>query len=315
MLSLRKVGKLLDPEIRAKNLRAAHYGIRGMYWRVMRPPMPDPIFVVGCSRAGTTVTFDTIRSTPYLLSFNRELPEFWESLWGPTHNQWASEAAGEEHARSAHRDAAFSFFFQRLGVGQVVDKTCINILRLPYLHALFPKSKFVYIHRDGRDNISSLMDGWRQRGRFDLKNILGELPAPVRIQGGEFRDWCFFLPPGWREYNEVSLEEVCAFQWITANRMALAAKERIPPDQWIQIRYEDLYERPVQTFQQVFECLGLPFEDKVRARCATLLERPTSIVSGPPEQQKWRKRNREAILRILDPIRPTMLALGYDPDH
>jgi hypothetical protein len=53
----RNLYKLLDPEIRDKNLRAAQYVVRGRYWNVVRPEVPDPIFLVGCSRSGTTVTY------------------------------------------------------------------------------------------------------------------------------------------------------------------------------------------------------------------------------------------------------------------
>ena len=60
MPSLRNLHKLLDPEIRAKNLRALRYAVRGLYWDLLRSSAEDPIFVVGCSRSGTTVTYETI---------------------------------------------------------------------------------------------------------------------------------------------------------------------------------------------------------------------------------------------------------------
>lgn len=303
--------KLLDPEIIAKNLHALRLSARESWWRLTRPAMPDPVFIIGCSRSGTTVTFETLAAAPQFLSIGYEIPQFWDSLWGPHHNGWHSEAAGTEHAQAAHRDAALAYFYARLGVGQVLDKTCINVLRVPYLHALFPQAKFVFIHRDGRDNISSLIDGWRHDRHFDLEQFLGPSPEPVAINDGEFTQWSFFLPPGWRDYNRATLEEVCAYQWMTANRLALDAKHGLPADKWIQLRYEDLFERPVEMFQAAFEQLDVPFTDALRARCAHL--QPTSIVKGAPKQQKWKEHNPEAIERILPMIRPMMLELGYDP--
>src|SRR6266498_617674 len=170
MPSLRNLHKLLDPEIRAKNLRAMRFAMRGLYWDLVRSQATDPVFVVGCSRSGTTVTYETIAMSPRLLSFGHEIPEFWDSLWGPRTNGWESEAAGAEVARPEHRDAAQRYFFQRLGLGRVVDKTCINVMRVPYLYRLFPQARFVYIHRDGRDNVSSLMDGWLYDGHFALRS-------------------------------------------------------------------------------------------------------------------------------------------------
>src|SRR5574340_234774 len=223
--------------------------------------------------------------------------------------------SGAEHASSAHRHAALRYFYQRLGPGWVLDKTCINVLRIPYLHALFPQAKFVFIQRDGRDNVSSMIDGWRHGrtdGDFHLSQFFGHFPEPVAIEGGQFTDWAFFLAPGWQAYNRASLAEVCAFQWVSANRLALQAKQVVPDAQWIHLRYEDLFERPVQMFREAFERLGVPFTADIAARCANL--QPTSIVKGKPKRQKWREHNPEAVERVLPAIASLMRELGYDPD-
>ena len=312
MPSLRNLHKLLDPEIRAKNVRAMRFAVRGLYWDLARSRASDPVFLVGCSRSGTTVTYETIAMSPQLLSFGHEIPEFWDSLWGPRHNGWESEAAGAEVARPEHRDAVQRYFFQRLGLGRVLDKTCINVMRVPYLYRLFPKARFVYIHRDGRDNVSSLMDGWLHDSHFALSKVLGPLPCSVNIDGGAFKDWSFLLPPGWRDYNDAPLEEVCAHQWLMANRLALDASREIPAEQWIRLRYEDIFDRPVEMFREVFDRLELPFDEAVSRRCATLDTRPTSIVKGAPKKEKWKERHAAKIERILPRIAPLMVELGYD---
>ena len=162
-----------------------------------------------------------------------------------------------------------------------------------------------------------MMDGWRMGrvdGGFGLTQFFGPSPEPVAINDGEFDEWHFFLPPGWRAFNQASLEEVCAFQWIIANRMALDAKRDIPPSQWIQIRYEEILERPVEIFRDIFERLGIPFDERLHAYCESIHRRPTSMVAGPPVRQKWRTRNPEAVTRMLARIRPMMQELGYDPE-
>lgn len=315
MSKLRNVYKLLNPEIRAKNLRALRWEIRGLWWDIARPDAPDPVFIVGCSRSGTTITYETLTASAQFITFGWEIPQFWDSLYGPLNNGWHSQAAGAKHARPQHRDAAFRYFYQRLGAGWVLDKTCINVMRIPYLYKLFPQAKFVFIQRDGRDNISSMIDGWRMGrvdGRFGLSQFFGPFPQPVAINGGEFTEWALFLAPGWANYNHASLEDVCAFQWVSANRLALEAKSLIPPEQWIHLRYEDLFERPVEMFREAYEQLGIPFTPDMRKHCANL--QPTSVVKGVPKKQKWKEHNPEAIERILPTIRPLMLEMGYDPD-
>ena len=158
------------------------------------------------------------------------------------------------------------------------------------------------------------MDGWLHDGHFALGKLLGPFPCPVAIDGGAFREWSFFLPPGWRAYNDAPLEEVCALQWLTANRFALDASRQIPPEQWIRLRYEDIFDRPLPMFREVFERLKLPFDDAIERRCATLDTRPTSIVKGAPKKEKWKAQHAAKIERILPRIRPMMVELGYDID-
>lgn len=317
LFNISRLSKLFDPDIRAKNLDQLRLKAREVYWQTSRPATPDPVFVIGCSRSGTTVTFETIAASGHFLHFDYELPQFWNSLYGPISNGWASEAAGVDEARPEHRDAALAYFYARLGAGPVLDKTCINTLRIGYLHKLFPQAKFVFIHRDGRDNVSSMMDGWRMGrsdGGFGLEKFFGPSPTPVAINDGEFNEWHFFLPPGWRDYNHASLEEVCAFQWVSANRLALDAAAQLPSEQWIQVRYEDIFERPEEMFREVFNRLGISFDTQMEARCAGLVARPTSVVRGKPQQQKWKLHNPDAIEHILPTIAPLMLELGYNPN-
>ena len=107
---LRKILKLLDPDIRAKNLHAAHLALRGKWWQMSRPNQPDPIFLVGCSRSGTTVSYETLVASGVFLNFGYEIPQFWNSLYGPLNNGWESEAAGAEQARPVHSKAALRHY-------------------------------------------------------------------------------------------------------------------------------------------------------------------------------------------------------------
>lgn len=309
--------KIFDPEIRAKNLRLLRWRAREAAWALLKPDAADPVFVIGCSRSGTTITFETIAACGRFRHFHYEIPQFWNALYGPHLNGWASEAANAGDAKPDHRERALAYFYARLGPGQVLDKTCINTLRVGYLHALFPRARFVFIHRDGRDNISSMIDGWRLGridGDFGLEKFHGPSPDPVAINGGEFAEWHFFLPPEWRNYNTASLEEVCAFQWISANRLALEAAANLPPEQWIRLRYEDIFERPVDMFREVFERLELPFGEEMANRCRNLAANQTSVVKGAPARQKWKLHNPAAIERILPVIEPMMRELGYACD-
>jgi hypothetical protein len=94
--------------------------------------------------------------------------------------------------------------------------------------------------------------------------------------------------------------------------MALDARAGVPAAQWVHLRYEDVFERPVEMFRETFERLGVPFTPALQARCADL--QPTSVVKGRPKLQKWKEHNPQAIERILPTIASLMREMGYDPD-
>jgi len=68
-------------------------------------------------------------------------------------------------------------------------------------------------------------------------------------------------------------------------------------------------------FRDLFEFLELPFDEAVRRRCATLDQRPTSIVKGAPKKEKWKGRHAAKIERILPRIQSLMVELGYDVER
>lgn len=103
--TLRKLGKLRDPEIRARNFTALRWCTRARWYDLRRPSMPDPVFLFGSSRSGATVSYETLASSPALLRFDFEIARFWDAPHGPCHNGWQSEAgdAGRGTAGALNR--------------------------------------------------------------------------------------------------------------------------------------------------------------------------------------------------------------------
>ncbi|HEV3471638.1 MAG TPA: sulfotransferase, partial [Actinomycetota bacterium] len=44
---------------------------------------------------------------------------------------------------------------------RLLDKTPRNALRVPFVDALFPDARYIYLQRDGRENVNSLINAWR----------------------------------------------------------------------------------------------------------------------------------------------------------
>jgi hypothetical protein len=278
-----------------------------------RKPAPSrPIFVLGAPRSGTTVLFDVLNQAPGVASLDRETGVVWDTFHRVEDADWASHEVGPEDLTPAERRYLY-WAIDRLALRKrYLDKLPRNTLRVLYLQSLFPDASFVFLRRDGRAVVSSLMTGWRSGPRFGRGMVP---PIPLRIEGYEGSTWKFLLPPGWEGYAQGHrLAEVCAFQWVSANESVLAAKEHVAPDRWVEVSYEEMTQEPRATAERMLDALGLsPAPEAVRY--AEELDRHvTKKAVTPPKRDKWREENGEEIERILPQIEPMMRRLGYPLD-
>lgn len=189
---------------------------------------------------------------------------------------------------------------------RLLEKTPENCLRLPFLLALFPDARIIYLTRDGRSNTNSLIEGWRQPHLFPGYQV----PEPLRIPGYTRGRWAFTLIRGWRALASSPLEEICAWQWIRCNETVLSHREatqgQVP---YLTIRYEDLVADPAAVLPRIASFVQIGFERHL-GRFAQGL--PQINVVSTPGREKWRQENPAAIHRILPLIEPMQLRLGYD---
>ena len=250
------------------------YGLRRRLWRVRRSgprvarplsrlvsadPPRDPIFVIGCPRAGTSVLLDALRAGGELSLVQSEGHILWDEFHHPKDRGWDSDALSA--ADVSDRERAYVHLAIRLFArgGRFVDKTPANCLRVGYLAELFPGATFVFLGRRAADNVSSLMEAWRARPRF----VRYRLPEPLDGLGELSGDrWSLVLVPGWRALREASLAEICARQYVACNEAVLEDRAALPGSSWIDVRYESLVAAPVDELSRLYGELGLRFTDQ-----------------------------------------------------
>jgi hypothetical protein len=285
-------------------------GLRTARWVISRPPANRPIFVIGCSRAGTTVVYKTLSESREIGSLQRETHDFWVDLHPLGEKNWDTHGLSAADASKHDRTYVSRYFSVWTGQSRWVDKNNQNGLCVPYLHALFPDAVFVYVKRSPGDNLHSLIEGWGKPEEFATWS--SQLPAEVAVDGGRYRQWCFFLSPGWRDFVEAAIEDVAAFQYDSINRAILDAREAAPSGQWVELFYEDLLRDPVGTFRQVFKGCGLAFDGRQEEHCRKVLETPFNAFSAI-RLDKWRDgANRKRIERVLPKVADIAARMGYE---
>ncbi len=233
-------------------------------------------------------------------------------LWDEFHDieerGWDSDGLAAEDLTEREREYVYTAIGLFVRGRRFVDKTPPNCLRIPYLDALFPDARYVFLRRRGADNVNSLIEAWRARPRF----VKYRLPEPLNGLGELSGDrWSLALVPGWRDLRESPLEEICAHQYIACNEAVLNARDGMDPAQWVDVAYEELVERPVDVLRELFERLELPFTDSAAAYAGGLGGNLAKTTLTPPRPEKWREQNAEAIERILPLVEPVERRLGY----
>lgn len=265
-----------------------------------------PIFIIGAPRSGTSMLYAILRTSSHLRHWPGEAHEVWEADHHPALRDWESNelTAADADAQTADRIRR-SFYLVTGGNKRLIDKTPRNALRVPFIDRIFPDARYVFLQRDGRDNINSLINAWRTpRYRTYL------LPEPHSIPGVDPNWWKFTLYPGWRADTSGPLEVVCAKQWKLSYDHALAALKNVPSHRHLTVRYESFIEEPEDDVGRIMRFLDLPYEDAVRRKAEAARSKPVNVVT-PPERGKWRRENPAEIENVLPLIKPTMEALGY----
>jgi hypothetical protein len=173
-------------------------------------------------------------------------------------------------------------------------------LRIPFFERLFPDAQFIYLWRDPRENVSSIMDAWRAGGWVTYPSLEG-WDGP----------WSMALPPGWQSLRGRPLEEVAAFQWERTNSIILGDLQSGPAGRWAAVSYADLMEDPARTVQGICDFAGIEFDAALAERVSGALPASRHTLTLP-EAGKWR-RNEEAILRVLPGLEATWQRLRELP--
>ncbi len=265
--------------------------------------MGRPIVIAAAPRSGSTLLFETMARSPAVVTVGGESHGVIEGLpsLNPAQRDFASNALNAADADPGTIDALRQRFVQAVTVheggqglaekGPVVrllEKTPKNALRLPFLKQVFPGMQLVYLVRNPRENISSIIDAWRS-GRFVTYRELPDWAGPP---------WSLLLIPGWRDLPADDVATIAARQWQAAHEAILDAMEGGAYHRVVPVRYEALVDDPGATLTDLCSKLDLapPALDGELPLSRHTLTRP--------DPDKW-KRNAEALERVLPSIEPT----------
>jgi hypothetical protein len=270
----------------------------------MQRGIDRPIFIVGAPRSGTNIFYRTFAKHPDLAWISNITKKVPSSLWltrlimlfrddhRPTeaNNVWQKfirgddEALGDEDVRQDARDYLSRVLRNNLRIfdkPRFLNKCPGNSVRIDFLKEIFPDAIFIHILRDGRAAAYSIM-----RSRLEHSGAYWSVK-----------------PPGWQDLLEVPLVEACARQWKLTVEAILKSAAKLPPDQYLEVRYENFVARPVEIFKDVGARCDLVWQDK-------LLQMITVGIDN--RNYKWQTEMQAADIQKLNELLGNFLGkLGY----
>jgi len=245
-----------------------------------------PIFIVSPPRSGSTLLFETLSRARGLCTIGHEshaliegIPELHPAQHGYESNRLDASAVTPELAdvlrerfRAELRDRDGRV--PASGRMRMLEKTPKNALRVPFLARIFPEAHFVYLYRDPRQVLSSMIEAW-QSGRFCTYPRLPDWQGPA---------WSLLLTPGWRSLAGKPLHEIVAAQWGSTTRLLLDDLEGLPPERRCVAHYSSLLDSPAAEIERLCQALDLDWDQPP----------PTALpvaryALSPPDPEKWRR--------------------------
>ena len=251
----------------------------------MREWLDRPILIVSPPRSGSTLLFETLGKAPDLYTIGSECHAIIENLPGfhPRDRGWHSNRLTVEDAQTESARRFAGNFYRELrdrdghraqGVVRVLEKTPKNSLRIPFFDALWPDATFVYLYRDVRPTLASMIEGWAS-GFFRTYQRLPDWPG---------YQWSLLLVPGWEGLRGLPLPAIGAHQWSIATNILLDDLDRLPRERLRAVDYERLLNDPGPTVEALARSLGLGWDRQL----GSALPLSKSTISRP-RPDKWRR--------------------------
>lgn len=256
-----------------------------------------PIFIVAAPRSGSTLLFETLAVNRELWSVGDESHKQFESISSlrPTQDNPSNRLTADHATPEVIQTLKNSFVADLVNCDgkpmsqfsavsrptevRFLEKTPKNALRIPFILEAFPDARFIFLFRDARQNISSLLDSWRSRRYVTYPHLPG-WPGD--------NPWSHLLVPGWEKLTSSSLAEVTATQWETTNRTILNDLQSLPQERWCTIDYDAFLANTHSELQRLCAFSEIIFGPRMHEIASRPL-RPSRYTLTQPRPDKWKK--------------------------
>ena len=285
----------------------------------MSNELKPPIILVGNTRSGATMVQKVIATHP-------DVVEWFEpnALWlypdpGRIHDEFEESDATDKAKRYIRK--RFLKYQRANGNRIIMEKTPQNLLRIPYVRAIFPEAIFLFMVRDPFSFISSVEYKWQLTvtGRGIVRRLKDTPVSQLHHWMRRYivqqinkrilrRKYLSIWGPRYKgiqdDLKTHDLLTVIARQWSVCSAKAEKDMATFEEGQILRLKYEDFVEDPVSDLERICAHCGLEMSnDMVKA---------TKQIVKSDRKLKWKRFDPRDLARILPEISTEMERHGYE---
>lgn len=280
-----------------------------------------PVIIIGAPRSGTNMLRDVLASLPGVATWPCDEIN---SIWRHGNVRYPSDEFIPDMARPEvcnYIRKQFDWVSRKYKAQTVVEKTCANSLRMGFVDQVVPEAKFIFIRRDGLDAVGSAIKRWKaeldipylaRKARFVPASDLPYYASRFlwnRIYRIFSRDerlafWGPKLDNMAELLHKYPLGEVCALQWKQCVDKAALAFDKMEPERWIELAYEDFVTKPETRLKEILKFLNINAREDLITKAVGRVS-PRSIGKG---REQFGKEDSDRLGQLME---KTLGRCGY----
>ena len=279
------------------------------------------VVIIGAPRSGTNMLRDILTTFESVATWPCDEINY---IWRHGNMRYPSDEIPRELASPSKKNyinKRFEEISKQYNSQFVVEKTCANSLRVPFVDAILPEAKYVFIYRDGIDATGSAKERWT--ARLDISYIIRKVKYVPKLDLPFYALRYFwarvfrlisrekrlaFWGPALSDMQTImqnhTLNEVCALQWQRCVDKAEEAFNAMPEDKIVRIRYEDFVRQPALELKRLVKFLGIE-ANTMQIEAAVKGVSPQSLGKGRSSLEK------EEVARLESLVGDTLDRYGY----
>lgn len=242
--------------------------------------MSQKVVIVGAPRSGTNMLRDILCSFDGISSWPCDEINYIWRYGNPSYPSDELPASLAKKNIKQYISKQFDWVQNNYDAKIIIEKTCANSLRLSYVDKIIPDAKYIYIVRDGIDVVESAKKRWSakinlsyvvKKARFVPKQSIPyytmryfkSLIYKLFSKDDRLQFWGPIYNNMEQEIKNISLVEVCAYQWkkcVDSSDMTISL---MPNKKFHRIKYEDFVTEPEKELNNILNFLDISYPKEV----------------------------------------------------